>query len=223
MNFRYLHNFECMKTKILIADDHPIFLKGLQEVIEDKSHLEVVCKAHNGTDAIHAALTHDLDIAILDIDMPGANGLQVAEQILAKKPEVAVILLTMHKARDGFLKALEIGVSGYVLKENAVVDIISAITAVTRYQSYISPEMSSFLLKHKNRNRNDVSSRLEQLTPSEIHILEKVAQYKSTKEIAEELFISEKTVSNHRMNIARKLDLSGKNSLLRFAIEHINA
>lgn len=211
------------KIKILIADDHPIFLKGLQEVIEDKPQLEVVCKADNGTEAIRLAQIYDIDMAILDIDMPGANGLQVAEQILAKKPGVAIILLTMHKARDGFLKALEIGVSGYVLKENAVVDIINAIAAVNRYQSYISPEMSSFLLKHKNRNRNDVSFRLESLTPSEMNILEKVAQYKSTKEIAEELFISEKTVSNHRMNIAKKLDLSGKNSLLRFAIEHISA
>lgn len=209
------------KIRILIADDHPIFLKGLQEVIEDKDHLEVVYKAHDGTDAIYAALSREIDIAILDIDMPGANGLQVAEQILEKKPDVSVILLTMHKARDGFLKALEIGVSGYVLKENAVVDIINAIAAVSRYQSYISPEMSSFLLKHKNRNRNDVSSGLELLTPSEMNILEKVAQYKSTKEIADELFISEKTVSNHRMNITKKLNLSGKNSLLRFAIENV--
>lgn len=210
------------KIKILIADDHPIFLKGLQEVIEDAGNMQVVYKADNGTDAIDGALGRDIAIAILDIDMPGANGLQVAEQILAHKPEVAVILLTMHKAKDAFLKALEIGVTGYVLKENAVVDIINAVVAVTRYQSYISPEMSSFLLKNKNRNRNDAVSELETLTVSERKILEKVAQYKSTKEIADELYISEKTVSNHRMNITKKLNLSGKNSLLRFAIENIN-
>lgn len=210
------------KIKILIADDHPIFLKGLQEVIEDVENLQVVCKADNGTDAIAAALANELDIAILDIDMPGANGLQVAEQILAKKPGVAIILLTMHKAKDTFLKALEIGISGYVLKENAVVDIINAIAAVNKFQSYISPEMSSFLLSNKNRNRNGTASQLELLTPSEKKIIEKIAQYKSTKEIAEELFVSEKTVSNHRMNIAKKLELSGKNSLLRFAIEYLN-
>lgn len=211
------------KIKILIADDHPIFLKGLQEVIEEHENLQVIHKSDNGTDAIDASLKNELDIAILDIDMPGANGLQVAEQILAKKPGVAIILLTMHKAKDTFLKALEIGISGYVLKENAVVDIISAIAAVTKFQSYISPEMSSFLLQNKNRNRNDSASQLELLTPSEKKIIEKIAQYKSTKEIADELFVSEKTVSNHRMNIAKKLDLSGKNSLLRFAIEHLNS
>lgn len=211
------------KIKILIADDNPIFLKGLQEVLEDADNLEVVHKADNGTDAIDLALKNEIDIAILDIDMPGANGLQVAEQILAKKPGVAIILLTMHKAKDTFLKALEIGISGYVLKENAVVDIISAISAVNKFQSYISPEMSSYLLNNKNRNRNDSTSQLELLTPSEKKIMEKISQYKSTKEIAEELFVSEKTVSNHRMNIAKKLDLSGKNSLLRFAIEHLNS
>lgn len=211
------------KIKILIADDHPIFLKGLKEVLEETDNLQVVHQSDNGTDAISGALNNEIDIAILDIDMPGANGLQVAEQILAKKPGVSIILLTMHKAKDTFLKALEIGISGYVLKENAVVDIISAISAVNRFQSYISPEMSSFLLKSKNRNRNEATSQLEQLTPSEKRIMERIAQYKSTKEIAEELFVSEKTVSNHRMNIAKKLELSGKNSLLRFAIEHLNA
>lgn len=211
------------KIKILIADDHPIFLKGLQEVIEDEPRLQIVCKATNGIDAVNGALNRELDIAILDIDMPGANGLQAAEQILAVKPEVAVILLTMHKAKDAFLKALEIGVSGYVLKENAVIDIINAIAAVERHYSYISPEMSSFLLKQKNRLSPELTDQLDSLTAAEKRIVQLIAQYKSTKDIAEELYISEKTVSNHRMNIVRKLNLSGKNSLLRFAIENSNA
>lgn len=209
-----------IKTKILIADDHPIFLKGLQEVLEDEAGLQVVCKASNGTDAINGALNRELDIAILDVDMPGANGLQVAEQILAAKPEVAIILLTMHKAKDAFLKALEIGVAGYVLKENAVIDIVHAIAAVERHHSYISPEMSSYLLKQKNRPAMGTAGLLDTLTASEKKIVQLIAQYKSTRDIAEELFISEKTVSNHRMNISRKLNLSGKNSLLRFAIEN---
>ncbi|MBO9564010.1 MAG: response regulator transcription factor [Niastella sp.] len=211
------------KIKVLIADDHPIFLKGLQEVIEEDQKLQIVFKATNGTDAINAALNRVLDIAILDIDMPGANGLQAAEQILAAKPEVAIILLTMHKAKDAFLKALEIGVSGYVLKENAVIDIVNAIAAVEKNYSYISPEMSSFLLKQKNRQASGASELLETLTNAEKKIVQLIAQYKSTRDIADELFISEKTVSNHRMNIAKKLNLSGKNSLLRFAIENSSA
>lgn len=208
------------RLKILIADDHPIFLKGLQEVIEDETGMQIVCKAANGNDAVRGALDREIDMAILDVDMPGANGLQVAEQILASKPEVAIILLTMHKAKDAFLKALEIGISGYVLKENAVIDIINAISALEKGNSYISPEMSSFLLKQKNKQARNNYDQLESLTASEKRIVHLIAQYKSTRDIADELFISEKTVSNHRMNIARKLNLSGKNSLLRFAIEH---
>lgn len=208
-------------TRILIADDHPIFLKGLQEVIEEEKSLQVVHRASNGSDAIVAALAHKVDIAILDIDMPGLNGLQAAEKIITDQPETLVIILTMHKAKDAFLKALEIGVMGYVLKENAVVDIIHAIAAVLKNQSYISPEMSSFLLKQKNRIQNSPALLLDSLTASEKKILEMIAQYKSSKEIADTLYISEKTVSNHRMNMARKLLLTGKNSLLRFAIEHV--
>ncbi len=209
------------KTRILIADDHPIFLKGLQEVIEEEKNLQIVYRANNGTDAIEEALARDVDIAILDIDMPGTNGLRAAERIITAKPEIAVILLTMHKAKDAFIKALEIGVMGYVLKENAVVDVINAISSVLKHQPYISPEMSTFLLKQKSRIHEGPKAQMETLTSSEKKIMHMIAHYKSTREIADELFISEKTVANHRMNISKKLQLSGKNSLLRFAIENV--
>lgn len=209
-----------MNTTILIADDHPIFLKGLQEVIESEPGYEVIFAAKNGREALAIARTQRPMVTILDIDMPEMNGLMAAEELIKVLPEAQVILLTMHKAKDTFLRALEVGVSGYVLKENAVVDIIHAIEAVTQGNSYISPEMSSFLLKQR-RNYQDPTAEelLRTLTPSELKILKLVGSYKSTKAIAEELFISEKTVSNHRMNILKKLNLTGKNSLLRFAIE----
>ena len=210
------------QVQILIADDHPIFLKGLQEVIEEERTYKIIYRASNGTEAIDRVLKQNVDVVILDIDMPGANGLQAAEQILSAKPEVPVILLTMHKAKDAFVKALEIGVMGYVLKENAVVDILHAIATVMKHQAYISPEMSSYLLKQKNNRVDSSRHQLEALTPSEKKIMLMIASYKSTRDIADELFISEKTVSNHRMNIARKLQLNGKNSLLRYAIENIS-
>ncbi|MFL5731355.1 MAG: response regulator transcription factor, partial [Cytophagaceae bacterium] len=112
------------------------------------------------------------------------------------------------------------GILGYVLKENAVTDVINAIESVVEGQPYISPEMSAFLLKKPSKNSQKSEDLLSLLTPSESKILHMVASYKSSKEIADELFISEKTVSNHRMNISRKLNLTGKNSLLRYAIEH---
>ncbi|WP_293901835.1 response regulator [Sphingobacterium sp. UBA5670] len=209
-----------MKTTILIADDHPIFLKGLKEVIESEPAYEVIYAAKNGMEALAIARTQLPMVTILDIDMPEMNGLAAAEELIKFVPDANVILLTMHKAKDTFLRALEIGVAGYVLKENAVVDIIQAIEAVISGNSYISPEMSSFLLNQRRTNRNPTTEDLlRTLTPSELKILRLVGSYKSTKAIAEELFISEKTVSNHRMNILRKLNLTGKNSLLRFAIE----
>ncbi|NLR58692.1 response regulator transcription factor [Chitinophaga polysaccharea] len=206
-------------VNILIADDHPIFLKGLKEVVEAGHHLQVIYQAANGQDAIQGVATKLVDVVILDIDMPVKNGLQAAVEILQLKPEMPVILLTMHKAKDAFLKALDIGVMGYVLKENAVVDVMYAIEAVLRGHSYISPEMTSFLLAQKRSRQPVMDNVTTLLTSSEIKILKMVGEYKSTKEIADELYISEKTVSNHRMNITKKLQLTGKNSLLRFAIE----
>jgi two-component system, NarL family, response regulator DegU len=207
---------------ILIADDHPIFLKGLKEVIETDTDLKVVAESPNGQEALIAFQTLKVDVVILDIDMPRLNGLDAAEQMLKLKPDLPIIILTMHKEKAPFMRSLEIGVQGYVLKENAVSDVVNAIYKVHEGNSYLSPEMSSYLFRRSSaspkQSKVDV---LSLLTPTEKQILKMVAEYKSSKEIADELFISEKTVFNHRMNISKKLNLTGKNSLLRFAVEHI--
>jgi two-component system, NarL family, response regulator DegU len=206
---------------ILIADDHPIFLKGLKEVIEMEEGFKVVVQAANGQEAVQALQRNPVDVAVLDIDMPRLNGLEAAEQMLALRPQLPIMLLTMHKERAPFMKALEIGLAGYVLKENAVTDVVHAIYAVVQGGNYISPDLSAFLLRKPVKPANTAYvDAVALLTPAERQILQLVAAYKSSREIAEELFISEKTVFNHRMNISRKLNLTGKNSLLRFAIEH---
>jgi DNA-binding NarL/FixJ family response regulator len=212
--------------KVLIADDHPIFLMGLKEVIESDEELHVVASVSNGQEAVRLTQLHQPDVVVLDIDMPRLNGLEAARQLLQGQPDLPVVLLTMHKERDPFMRALEIGISGYVLKENAVSDIVYAIRMVQSGQHYLSPEMSSYLLKRSARTAPAAAPRLADplavLSPAERRVLELVAQYKSSREIADELFISEKTVFNHRANMAIKLQLSGKNSLLRFAIEHLS-
>ena len=214
--------------KVLIADDHPIFLMGLKEVIETDEDLRVVAWAPNGQEAVRLTQLHQPDVVVLDIDMPRLNGLQAAEQLLQLLPTLPIILLTMHKERDPFMRALEIGISGYVLKENAVSAIVYAIRMVQSGQHYLSPEMSSYLLNKSAKTARpttagtQVNDPLAPLSPAERRVLELVAQYKSSKEIADELFISEKTVFNHRANMALKLNLSGKNSLLRFALEHLS-
>lgn len=208
---------------ILIADDHPIFLKGLKEVIEMEEGFKVVAQAVNGQAALFALQTNKVDVAVLDIDMPRMNGLEAAEKMLQLKPQLPILLLTMHKERAPFLKALEIGIAGYVLKENAVTDVVNAIYAVVQGGNYISPDMSAYLLRKPTKTSDSVvEDRLNLLTTSERQILQMISMYKSSREIADELFISEKTVSNHRMNISKKLNLTGKNSLLRYAIEHAN-
>ena len=210
-----------MNLNILIADDHPIFLKGLKEVIESDKDLTVVAEAPNGKAAVDVFLRAKPDVVILDIDMPKMNGLEAAGKILEQKEDQPIIVLTMHKDKALFMKSLEIGVLGYLLKENAVLDVISAIYNVFEGNSYISPELSVHLLKRsKSANIKENSGNIESLTPSEKKILKMIAEYKTSKEIADELFISEKTVFNHRMNISKKLNLTGKNSLLRFAIEN---
>jgi two-component system, NarL family, response regulator DegU len=210
-----------MSLNILIADDHPIFLKGLKEVIETDTELKVVAESPNGQEALISFQTLKIDVAILDIDMPRMNGLDAAEQMLKLKPDFPIIILTMHKEKAPFMRSLEIGVQGYVLKENAVSDVVNAIYKVYQGNSYLSPEMSSYLFKRSSASsRQNKADVLSLLTPTEKQILKMVAEYKSSKEIADELFISEKTVFNHRMNISKKLNLTGKNSLLRFAVEH---
>jgi two-component system, NarL family, response regulator DegU len=207
---------------ILIADDHPIFLRGLQEVIEMKENFKVCKAVEDGSKALQVAKSISLDVVILDIDMPHMNGLEVAEELRKFNPDLPVLLLTMHKEKEAFLKALEFGVSGYVLKENTTTDIIRAIESVLKGQPYISPEMSAFLMKKTSwPEQRNADSMIEMLTPSETRILEMIASYKTSREIADELFISEKTVFNHRMNISKKLNITGKNSLLRFAITNM--
>jgi two-component system response regulator DegU len=210
-----------MNIKLLIADDHPIFLKGLAEVIETDPELKVVYSAKNGQEALVNFQRLTIDVVILDIDMPLLTGLQAAEEMLRIKNDLPIIILTMHKEKATFMKSLEIGVMGYVLKENAVTDIVHAIYKVSRGEPFLSPEISAYLLRKTALvNRSAKTDQRELLTPAETQIIKMVAEYKSSKEIADALFISEKTVFNHRMNISKKLNLTGKNSLLRFALDH---
>ncbi|MCE6991943.1 response regulator transcription factor [Dyadobacter sp. CY323] len=210
-----------MQIKLLIADDHPIFLKGLAEVIETDPDLKVVFSAKNGQEALLNFQLQNVDLVVLDIDMPLLTGLEAAEKMLKIRSDLPIIILTMHKEKAPFMKSLEIGVMGYVLKENAVSDIVHAIYKVAGGDSYLSPEISSYLLKKSIAlNKHTKSDLKDLLTPSETQIVKLIAEYKTSKEIADELFISEKTVFNHRMNISKKLNLTGKNSLLRFALDH---
>ena len=210
------------EIRILIADDHPIFRKGLRQVIEGDGRLRVVAEADDGSTAFDQIRVLKPDIAVLDIHMPGMSGFDLARAVRDQGIEVEVIFLTMHKAEDMFNAAMDLGVRGYVLKESAVTDIVASIKSVADGQPYISPQLSIFLLNRSSRAaslRQNVP-KLDDLTPTERRVLKMLADYKTSKQIADELFINSRTVDNHRANICAKLGLRGSHALMKFAVEH---
>ncbi len=209
--------------QILIADDHPIFRKGLRQVLENERRIgAVVEEASDGLRALELLETANYNLAILDIEMPGKNGLDVVRAMRLRGISCPVIFLTMYDDKELFDEALELGVMGYVLKENAVHDILDAVKAVLSGKPYISALMSSAMLKGKAQ-AEQLSKHLpaiDILTTIERRILRHIADGKTSKQIAEEMHLSSKTIDNHRNNIASKLNIRGTHSLLKFAVLH---
>lgn len=204
---------------ILIADDHPIFRKGLCEVIAEDRTLRLVDQAADGETALRLIHQHRPAIAILDIQMPRRSGLDVARVLFQQRSPVRIILLTMYEDEDLFNEAIDLGVGAYVLKENTVSDLHNAIRCISDGRLFVSPSLAGFLLR-----RRDAAARLKQekpglelLTPTERRVLALISQDQTTKEIADTLGISARTVDSHRQNISHKLHLSGSHSLLKFA------
>lgn len=213
------------RTSIVIADDHPIFRKGLKQTIEEDSSLHVVAEAGDGETALLLVEQHEPNVVVLDIDMPRMSGLQVARAIKTKGLFIAVIILTTYKEEDMFEEAMDVGVRGYVLKQTVADDLRAAINAVIRGEYFLSPTIGGYLANRSKRAGELLKHKpnLIHLTPAERRILKSVALNKTSKEIADELFISYRTVETHRKNIATKLNIHGSHSLLKFAIENKSA
>lgn len=210
------------KATILIADDHPVFRRGLKTVIESEPDLKVVAEADDGASALAAIETYKPDLVVLDVNMPQMNGFDVVRKLQTARSKAAVVFLTMHRDEEMFNAAMDLDVNGYILKDSAVNDIISCLKTVLSGEPYISPQLSAFLL-NRSRRAAELSKQipaLERLTPTERKILKLIADYKTSKEIAGILCIHSRTVDNHRTNISQKLDLKGSHALLKFAAEH---
>jgi len=208
--------------RIVIADDHPIVRKGLRQVIEEEPDFQVVAEAGDGETGLELIRKLQPHVAILDLDMPRLNGFEVAGEIRRSNLPVEVIFLTIHREVDLLHKAMDIGGSGYIVKQSALVDIVDGIRSVAARRPYVSPSMTPALLQRRARAQalEETTPSLNDLTPSERRILSMIAMGKATSAIAAELFIHERTVESHRESISYKLQLKGANSLLRFALEH---
>jgi DNA-binding NarL/FixJ family response regulator len=215
---------ENMKSEIsiVIADDHPVFRQGLRQIIEMEQGLEVVGEARDGAAALSMIQELKPDIAVLDINMPNLKGFDVAREIRQQGLKVGIIFLTMYDDERMFNQALNVGALGYLLKDSAISDIAGSVRAVAAGQHFISPAISRYLINRSNRSMvlSEKTPRLNDLTPTELRVLKLIAENKTSKEIAAQLFISHRTVENHRTNICQKLGIHGSNSLIKFALEH---
>jgi DNA-binding NarL/FixJ family response regulator len=210
------------EIRVLIADDHPIVRQGLRQTIETDAKLKIVGEAGDGSVALEKIKALLPEVAVLDIDMPVMDGFAVAIAIREEDLPVAVIFLTIHREEELFQAAIDMGVKGYVLKDSATTDIIAGIKTVARGEPYISPSLSAYLINRRGRAEALVKEKpaLADLTPMERRILKLIAEDKTSKEIAAELFISPRTVETHRTHISRKLDLHGSLALIKFAVAH---
>ncbi len=208
-------------VRILLADDHPIFRKGLRQILDLEKDFQVVAECEDGDAAIAAIDRERPDVAVLDIDMPGTNGFAVARALRERGLDTGVVMLTMHGREDLLREAFALGVHAYVVKEGAALDVVHAIRAVLSGQPFISSRLSASLLTQPQASQESAAPPdLHKLTATERRVLRLIADFKSSKEIADELGIHHRTVDNHRTNIARKLDLVGTHALSRFAALH---
>lgn len=207
--------------RVLIIDDHPIVRQGLRNLIDGEEGLQVV--GETGDAATAAMLLAQLkpDVAIIDLNLPNASGLDLIRRCRELEPPVAPLVLTMHREESTFRGALERGASGYILKENASSDVLIGIRAVAAGGLYLSPSIAGYLGRRREPSSAATpSSHWDQLTPTERRVLRLIAVNRTTKEIAHDLCISPRTVDTHRAHICEKLHLRGAQALLRFALEN---
>ena len=205
-------------TRILVADDHAIVRSGLKKVLDAKPDLQVVAEAEDGAEAVDRALKEDVHLAILDVSMPRMTGIQAAAELQKRKPELKLLMLSMHDSEQFLFEALKAGASGYVLKSGADRDIVDAVRAATRGESYLYPSALTTLVRDYVDGGGRGEEEFDVLTPRELEVLKLIAEAYTSKKIADKLFISIKTVDRHRQNILEKLGMRDRVELTRYAI-----
>ena len=210
-----------MMTKVMLADDHTLFRQGMKTLLSAEPNIEVVAEAANGNDAVEKAAEASPDVVLMDIGMPGLSSFEATRQIKKQRPECKVLFLTMYDDEDYLVEGMEVGASGYVLKDSPALQLIAAIAEVRQGGSYLSPRMLAQLVDDFRSRQNSTSRtpRFSTLTTREREVLKVLAEGQSVKEIASDLNLSVKTIEAHKFNLMRKLDIHNKAQLVQYAIQ----
>jgi DNA-binding NarL/FixJ family response regulator len=203
-------------TRILLADDHAVVRRGLRLVLDAEPDLMVVAEAEDGISAVEEAFRTPCDLAVLDVSMPRMGGLQAARELVSRRPQMRILMLSMHRDEQFFLEALRVGAGGYVVKSAADRDLIAACRAVMRGETFLYSDAQHLLLRYAPSD--DMRDR--QLSDRESEVLALIAEGHTTQEIAQILVISPRTVDRHRENLLAKLNLRNRVELARYAIRH---
>jgi DNA-binding NarL/FixJ family response regulator len=208
-----------LKTRVLLADDHAVVRSGLRMVLDAQPDIQVVAEAGDGAEAVQKALNPEVDLAILDVSMPRMTGLQAVAELGRRRPDLRVLILSMHDNEQYFFEALKAGASGYVLKSAANRDLVEAVRAAMRGEPFLYPAAVRALIRdYLERARQGEATPEDPLTPREQEVVKLIAEGHTSEEIAEILVISKKTVERHRANILEKLGMRNRVDLTRYAI-----
>lgn len=208
-----------MSIKVMLADDHILMREGIRQLLEFDGSIEVIAEANDGEECIDILKKSHPQILLLDINMPKKNGIEVLEEIRNQNMKVKILILTVHGEVEYLLKAVDIGVDGYILKDSESSELKKAINVIVKGESYIQPKLIP-ALNNRLVARDVDKDKIESLTEREIEVLAQVANGKFNKEIANSLNISERTVKNHISNIFRKIDVSDRTQAAVFAIKN---
>jgi DNA-binding NarL/FixJ family response regulator len=207
------------KIRVLLAEDHTIVRKGLRALLEDQPGIEVIAEAEEGRQAVHLAEQLRPDVVLMDFSMPGLNGLEATHQIVERIPGAKVLVLTRHTNQEYVDRILEAGASGYLVKKSAPEELVIAIQAVSRGDSYLDPAISTTILRgYLRKPKTESVDRYARLTPRQREVLQLIAEGRANREIAALLHVSVKTVENHRAHLMEALDLHSTAELTQYAI-----
>jgi DNA-binding NarL/FixJ family response regulator len=207
-----------MAVRVLLADDHRLVRAGIRSLLEGLVDVQVVAEAKDGHEALALIEQTQPHVALIDIAMPGLNGLEVTERAMQTFPQLRIIILSMHTTEEYVLRALRAGAAGYLMKDADIAELELAIGAVVRGESYLSPAVSKYVADYVRRVGENATSALDQLTPRQREVLQLIAEGHTTREIAQIMDVSDKTVETHRANLMERLDIHDIAGLVRYAV-----